>query len=116
MGKRFSNEKMRWNILSRFTLWLNECQLGVYPVSSYFRGDVSSFRLPAMEPDVFIGTLLGQASLHSVDRTGKYCQVHFSTEGVKPGVGVGFSVPPVAFRWILEGCSMGYNIHALRYR
>jgi hypothetical protein len=34
------------------------------------REDVSSFRLPAMGLDVFIGTLLEQASLHSVDRTG----------------------------------------------
>jgi hypothetical protein len=36
--------------------------------------------------DVFKGTLLGQASLHSVDRTGKYRQLHLSTEGVKMGV------------------------------
>jgi hypothetical protein len=63
------------------------------------RGDVSSFRLPAMGIDVFMGTLLGQASLHSVDRTDKYCQLHFSSEGVKPGVGV-----------------EGYNSHSLRCR
>jgi len=43
--------------------------------------------LPALGPDVFIGAV-GHASLHSVDRTDKYCQLHFSTEGVKPGVGV----------------------------
>jgi hypothetical protein len=41
------------------------------------RGDVSSYRLPAMGIDVIIGTLLWQASLHSVDRTDKYRQLHF---------------------------------------
>jgi len=32
--------------------------------------------------------LLGQSSLHSVDRTGKKYKLHFSAEGVKSGVGV----------------------------
>ena len=31
------------------------------------RGDVSSFRLPAMGLDVFMGCLLGQASLHTAN-------------------------------------------------
>jgi len=61
-----------------------------------FRGDVSSFRLPAKGFNVFMGCLLGQASLHSVDMTDKYRHLHFFSEGTK-GV-------------------EGYNCHALRYR
>jgi len=44
------------------------------------RRDVSSFRLPSIGLDVFIGTLLGQASLHDVYRTDQFRQLNLSVE------------------------------------